>query len=227
MPPPSRLALDRCRLFSFIDDAGKDQLAAMATVETAERGTLLVRPGESPRALFVVVSGLIRVFKVAPSGKEHILHLCGPGSTFAEVAVIDDFPAPAYAEVVEPAELLCLDAVAFRTALNQDHALCRQLLPGLGAWVRHLVGLLEDIVLRDAYGRLARWLLSAAGEGGRVALPATRKHLASHLNLTPETLSRTLRRLDEDGCIRQDDGEIQVIAPQRLHRAAEGLFPEL
>jgi CRP/FNR family transcriptional regulator len=220
-------AIARCRLFGFIDDVGRARLTSIATLEDAPRGTRLVRPGEDPRALFVVVSGLVRVFAIAPTGKEHNLHLCGPGTTFAEVAVIDGFPAPAFAEVVEDSQLLCLAAEPFRALLRDDHDLCRQLLPGLGAWVRHLVSLLEDLVLRDAYARTARWLLTAMGEGGRITLPATRRHLASHLNLTPETLSRTLRRLEDDHGVQQDDDGIRVLRPEVLHAAAEGAFPRL
>jgi CRP/FNR family transcriptional regulator, dissimilatory nitrate respiration regulator len=82
-------------------------------------------------------------------------------------------------------------------------------------------------VLRDAHGRVARWLLERSGAGGLVELPTSRKHLASHLNLTPETLSRTLRRFEEECCIRQDDRGIVVLAPARLTQAAEGLFPKL
>ena len=228
--PDPRLvpAIQACRLFAFISPLGKARLVGIASLEHHPRGARLLSPGDTPRALFIVVSGLVRVFKTAPNGKEHVLHLCGPGTTFAEVAVIDDFPVPAFVEVVEPAELLCLDAEAFRRLLREDHEICLQLLPGLGAWVRHLVSLMEDIVLRDAYGRLARWLLERQQADGAVDLPASRKLLASHLNLTPETLSRTMRRLEEDGCIRSATGDrIEILSGQRLHQAAEGLFPTI
>ena len=59
-----------------------------------------------------------------------------------------------------------------------------------------------------ASGRVARHLLEADHSDGRetFTLPVMKKDLASHLNLTSETLSRTLRRLSESGLIRNEPG---------------------
>ena len=76
--------------------------------------------------------------------------------------------------------------------MQEDHQLCLGMMAGLAFWVRHLVGLMEDIVLRDAAGRLARYLLnSPTAADGAIELPTLKRHVASHLNLTSETFSRT------------------------------------
>ena len=177
--------------------------------------------------MFVVGSGLIRVFKLAPSGKEQVLHLAGPGATFAEAAVIGGFACPAFAQAVEASEVAVIPVAEFTAFLRRDHQGCIDLLAGLASWLHHVVDLLEDLTLRDAAGRLARHLLAAAGAGGRVVLPSMRKHLAAQLNLTPETLSRTLRRLDEDGCIASERDAITVKDRARLEAVSEGLYPNL
>ena len=128
----------------------------------------------------------------------------------------------------EPSQCVLLPAAHFRQLLQTHHDLCLQLLGGMSAWVRQLVDLLEDIVLRDASGRVALHLLRADPSGGRAAfsLPMLKKDLASHLNLTSETLSRTLRRLGAAGLIRMGDGpQLQVLDPARLRRMAEGILP--
>ena len=109
------------------------------------------------------------------------------------------------------------------------HELCHGMLVSLTLWVRHLVGLMEDIVLRGATGRLARYLLDAPTDGaGQIELPTLRRHLASHLNLTSETFSRTIRRLTEAGLIHQDDaGQIRTLDREKLRLVAEGLFPKI
>ncbi|OHB68593.1 MAG: hypothetical protein A2V70_05895 [Planctomycetes bacterium RBG_13_63_9] len=118
---------------------------------------------------------------------------------------------------------------AFREALQSDHELCLGMLTGLTLWVRHLVGLMEDVVLRDAVGRLARFLLEQEPDAdGTIELPSLKRHVASHLNLTSETLSRTLRRLASAGLIVLGDAaRVQLVDPARLDKVARGLLPEI
>lgn len=202
--------VDRCRLFARVKSERRTRLTAIAMHQEFSKGHIVFRQGEPPPGIYVVGSGLVRIYKLAPSGKEHILHLAGPGQTFAEVAVMGGFDCPAFAEVIDDCEIALLPSKPIMDLLSSDHALCLELLVGLSAWVHHLTGLLEDVVLRDAAGRVARHLLAFANDDGVVVLPGLKKHLASHLNLTSETLSRTLRRFT-------DAGWIQVLDDQRTH----------
>lgn len=219
--------VSRCRLFARLQPAARVRLGAAAELREPAAGTTLFRQGDPCPGVCIVGRGMVRVFKLAPSGKEQVLHLAGPGATFAEAAVIGGFPCPAFAEAVEDSAVAVIPAAAFQDFLKSDHQGCIDLLAGLAGWLHHVVDLLEDLTLRDAAGRLARHLIQHAGDGGRVELPSMRKHLAAQLNLTPETLSRTLRRLDQDGCISAERDAITVTDPQRLSAVAEGLYPNL
>ena len=219
--------LSRCRLFARLTPEAREKLTRVAIVRSAPAGEVLFRQGDACPGVFVVGAGLVRVYKLAPTGKEHVLHLAGPGGTFAEAAVMGAFPCPANAEVAEDAEIVMLPADAFRRFLEEDHRACIDLLAGMSAWVHHMVDLLEDVVLRDAAGRVSRHLLAHANEAGHVRLPAERKVLASQLNLTAETLSRTLRKLGEDGLIASERDAILVLDREGLGAVAEGLYPAL
>lgn len=217
--------LARCRLFGRLSRPAQAALAAIAEVRDVAAGSVLFRQGDECPGAYVVGHGMVRVYKLSPNGKEHVLHLAGPGATFAEAAAIAGFPAPAFAEAVEFSRVALLPGAKFRDFLKQDHQACIDLLVGLSSWLHHVVDLLEDVVLRDAAGRLARHLLAHAGPDGVVRLPGLRKHLASQLNLTPETASRTLRRFADDGCVTVDREEIAVTDTARLQAIAEGMFP--
>jgi len=221
--------LKACTFFRGLQPGKRRGLAAMARRISYPRGRTIFRQDDPCPGLFVVASGLVRVFKTAPSGKEHVLHFAEPGQTFAEVAVIGRFACPAHAEAVEDSVCLLLPDQPFARALDTDHELCRQLMASMALWVRKLVGLLEDLALRDATGRVARFLLEAERhgiDGLSFRLPMLKKDLASHLNLTSETLSRTFRRLIDGGLIEMIDAQnLRIRDRTGLGEVAEGLPP--
>lgn len=221
--------LHECKLFSAVPAPSFQRLVAIAQLRHFPKGHLVFREDDACPGVFVVGQGMVRVFKASPGGKEHVLHMVGPGSTFAEVASIGGFNVPASAEAVEETTCVLLPQDRLRKAMADDHDLCLGMMTGLTFWVRHLVGLMEDIVLRDAAGRLARYLLEAdSTEEDTVELPGLKRHVASHLNLTSETFSRTIRRLIEAGLIEQTGSAgVRILNRAMLRRVAEGLFPKL
>lgn len=218
--------LQNCRLFAEVEGPSFQRLVTIARLVKFDKGQRIFRDGQECPGVFIVGSGLVRVFKTAPSGKEHVLHMVSPGQTFAEVAAIGNFSVPASAEAVAPSTCVLLPLDVFRRALQDDHSLCLGMMTGMTFWVKHLVGLMEDLVLRDAIGRLARYLLnSPTTEEGAIELPTLKRHVASHLNLTSETLSRSLRRLSDLGVIGQADGNLEILDRKQLHLIAEGMTP--
>lgn len=226
--PPSRMSMDTatilagCGFFMHVRGPARQRLAEMAQVRRYERGQTIFRQGEACPGVYVLGSGLVRVYKLSPNGKEHVLHLVSPGGTFAEVAAIGRFDCPAFAEALEESTCLLLPTEPFTRALHEDHSLCLQLMASMAGWVRHLVALVEDVVLRDATGRVARYLLGVSNpDSGEVQLPALKRHLANHLNLTSETLSRTLRRLADLDLIISDEQQLTVLDRRGLEELTE------
>jgi CRP/FNR family transcriptional regulator len=209
-----------CGLFRSLTAESLDRVAAIGVRRSYDRGERVFSQGDEPPGLFVVEEGAVRVFKATPGGREHVLHMAQPGQTFAEAAVMGGFPCPANAEATLPTRCVLLPVPAFPQLLDRDPELPRQLLGGMAAWVHQLVDLLEDVVLRDAAGRLARHLLESA-DGDVVQLKTLKRHLASHLNLTSETFSRTLTRLEGRGLIlREPGGRIRLVDAAGLRSVA-------
>lgn len=217
-----------CRMFSRVQPEGFARLVGMARLCRFAAGESVFRQGQDCPGIFVVGSGLVRVFKIAANGKEHVLHMVGPGNTFAEVAALGGFACPAHAESVAPTVCVLLPADRICKAIEEDHPLCVELLQGLTVWVRHLVDLVEDVVLRDAIGRIARYLLGVEADSqGTIELPTLKRYVANHLNLTSETFSRTIRRLTDAGLVVQTEpAKLRLLDRDQLRRIAEGLHEE-
>lgn len=220
--------LHDCKLFSGVDSKGFQRLVTIARLAKFGKGQSIFREGDECPGTYVMGSGLVRVFKTA-GGKEHVLHIVSPGQTFAEVAAIGGFNCPANAEAIAPTTCALLPLEPFQKALREDHGLCLGMMLGMTFWVRHLVGLMEDVVLRDAAGRLARFLLeSERTDDGVVTLPGLKRHVASHLNLTSETFSRILRRMVDGGLVAEsENNRIKLLDLEKLALAAKGLSPRI
>lgn len=216
-----------CGLFCGLTAASFEKIKAIARTVRFKSGQMIFRQGDPCPGIFVVGEGAVRIYKLAPSGKEHVLHFAYSGMTFAEVAAIGQFNCPAYAEATEDSVCVLIPQADFRRVVNADHAFCIEMMTGMSKWVRHLVNLLEDLALRDATARVARHLIQSdeTRGGGEFALPMRKRDLASHLNLTSETLSRTLRRLVECGLIESQDQRLRILDMAKLKDVADGLLP--
>ena len=216
-----------CGLFCGLSEASFAKIAMIARTVRFKRGQTVFREGDPCPGIYVVGEGAIRVYKLAPSGKEHVLHFAYPGTTFAEVAAIGQFNCPAYAQATEDSVCALIPEAGFRRITDEDHAFCIEMMTGMAKWVHMLVGLMEDLVLRDATARVARHLIQSDSSAGRseFTLPMRKKDLASHLNLTSETLSRTLHRLLECGLIETREQRIRIRDLAKLQDVADGLAP--
>ena len=228
MSDEARRIIKRCRFFQGLTESSLERVLSSARIKRFRHGELIFSEGDPCPGIFIVGTGAVRIYRNAPNGKQHVLHLAYQGATFAEVAAIGDFSCPAFAEAMQDTVCLLLPKDAFLRDIRNDHELCIQLLGSMSGWVRHLVGMLDDIVLRDATSRVARHLLRAQTpqDAEEIVLPMLKRDLASHLNVTSETLSRTLRRLTDSGLIEsKDQHHIRIVDRKELEQVAEGFPP--
>ncbi len=216
-----------CGLFGGLTPGSLEKVTEIARTVRFRRGQTIFREGDRCPGIYVVGEGTVRVFKTAATGKKHVLHFARAGMTFAEVAAIGQFACPAHADATENSVCALVPEGGFRKIVNEDHGFCIELMAGMSKWVHDLVGLLEDLVLRDATARVARHLIKSDGTGGRgeFTLPMRKKDLASHLNLTSETLSRTLHRLVECGLIETSGQRMRIFDIDKLEEVASGMAP--
>jgi CRP/FNR family transcriptional regulator len=216
-----------CGLFCGLSAGSLEKITGIARTVRFRRGQMIFREGDPCPGIYVVGEGAVRIFKLAPNGKKHVLHFARAGMTFAEVAAIGQFDCPAYADASEDSVCALIPEAGFREIAGQDHGFCIEMMTGMSKWVHNLVGLLEDLVLRDATARVARHLIQSDDTDGKgeFTLPMRKKDLASHLNLTSETLSRTLHRLVECNLIERREQRIRIREPAKLQDVADGLAP--
>ena len=110
--------LRQVTLFSTLEDHDLQALAALARPITVQRGEIIISQGSVGDALYVVISGRVRVYVSDKDGKEMVLTLEGPSAVFGEIAVLDGAVRSASIAAMEKTELLKIGADDF-FALNK------------------------------------------------------------------------------------------------------------
>jgi len=210
-------------LFAALTDAEIESLAARTVVRSYSPGELLFSEGDPCAGLYLIASGRVRIYKASPSGREQVLAVEDPGASIAELPVFDGGNYPASAAAVEAADLLFISRKDFRGVCLEHPEVALKVLQVVGARLRRLVGIIEELSFTTVRHRLISWLLRHAksdgqptGRGPVVLLSASHQELASQIGTVRELVSRNLARLQAEGLIRISGREITILDPAGL-----------
>ena len=211
-------------LFSGLPDEQLNELRDIALVKEFRKGGPIFSEGDEGRGFYVVVQGLVKVFKVSPDGKEQILHIFGPGEPFGEVPVFSGKRFPASAQAIAESTLLFFPRNEFVDRITENPYLALNMLAVLSMRLRQFTVQIENLSLKEVPARLAAYLiylLEEEGGGDSVTLTISKGQLASLLGTIPETLSRIFAKLSTQKLIEVKDRSIILLDRDKLQELAE------
>jgi CRP/FNR family transcriptional regulator len=220
--------LKQSLLFSGL--AGEDlaELATIAVRRRFGRGESLFCEGEPATGFYLLVSGNIKLCRVSPEGREKVLHFVKPRETFAEAAFFGDGSYPAEARAMEGGEALFLPRQGFMELMSRNPQFSLNLVASLSLMLRRFVRQIEELSFADVTSRLASFLVRRADEksasyGGiiYIDLGIRKGELASRLGTASETISRTFRKLKEEGIIEVQGSRVLIHRMDRLQKLCE------
>ncbi|RMF88651.1 MAG: Crp/Fnr family transcriptional regulator [Nitrospinota bacterium] len=207
-------------LFNNLELPDLKQLASATQLRQYDKHHILFFQGDPCHGFFCLKSGAVKISRSTPDGKKVVLRIARPGESFAEVPVLDGGPYPATAETVKPSLLYFIQKQDFLALLDRYPALSRKLIANLTRRCRYLVSVIEDLTLKQAHSRLAKYLWEQAYQksSNRVLITLTlnKGELASLLGTAPETFSRILRRFQEEGILSVQGKRVTIHDLQKL-----------
>lgn len=214
-------ALRSCPLFSGLPPDDLENIASFVVQKQLAKGEYLFREGAKADGFYVVRSGAINVHRVSANGKEQMIAVFTPGQSFAEAGMASDGGYPANARAIEEAAVLLVPRADFLRLLRKRPELAMRMLASMGQHLRVVVGLVDDLTLKDVNSRLANWLLKRCPHPLRaspatIELDRTKRVLAAEIGTVSETLSRTLAQFRSQGLVRVAGRTITVLDPRRL-----------
>ncbi len=222
MKPPAA-DLRSIPLFAGLPGPVLKRLTGIAAPREFARHAMLFSQGDEAEGFYVILSGKIRVYKASAGGKEQTLHIFGPGQPVGEAAVFSGEPYPANAEAFESGRVLFFPKDGFLALIREYPEMALTLLASASRRLVRFAQLVEDLSLKEIPHRLAAYLqhLVKRQHSDVVDLEMTKRHLASVLGTTPETLSRVLAKFSKDGAVTLAGARrVRIINQQYLARAA-------
>lgn len=211
-------------LFSSFAEKELDLLESSTSLKKVSKGEQIFSEGLDASAFFIVVSGRIKIYKVSPDGKEHTLHIHGPGDLVAEAAIFDSMVYPASCMALEDSTLIRISREGFLNLIKKHPELALKMMSSYSKRLRQFVSKIEELSLKDIKSRLASYLLenSTIESGTTICrLKYSKRELSSLLGTIPETLSRSFAFLKQNRLIVEKDKLVIIPDPDKLKLLSE------
>ena len=209
-------------LFARLSDEQLDRVAHHAVRVHLDEGEILFQQTDPADRFYLLMRGQIKLFRLGPSGNEKVIEIVTPLSTFAEALMFLERPTyPVGAQAMQAAEVISIDAGDFLRMLRGSIDTCFMLMGDMSQRLRGLIREIDDLSLSSATCRVAGYLLSKAEpDGGSFDLAVPKQTLASRLSVQPETFSRIVRQLSNQGILAVHGSRVEVSDLDRLRQIA-------
>ncbi len=219
--------LKKSLLFSGLEEEYLAEVAAIAVKRTFAKGETLFDEGDTATGFYLLGSGSIKLCKTSPDGKEKVLHFVHPTETFAEAAFFGDGRYPAAARALEKGTALFFPRQAFMGLVERNPRFSLNLIISLSLLLRRFARQIEELSFAEVPARLANYLMESAAKKsttfqGKTYLDLDMKkgELASRLGTVSETLSRTFKKMKEEGVLNVEGSRVIILDTARLQRLA-------
>lgn len=195
--------------FGELSQRSLEKLESAQSGRTVPAEAILFLEGEPGDSVYRLVSGSIRLFRSTPDGREVTIHMVAPGDLFAEIVLFERDTYPVSAVATEDSVITVIHRDRILRLLNDDD-FRSDFLKNLVTKMRFLSQQLYVLTTMDVEERLSRFMQVRYGRFKRAEATLSKKDTAAAISIRPETLSRTLKRLEEDGVLRWKRGVIEA-----------------
>ena len=205
-------------IFTDLDQTTLDKIAGLGRFKKFEKDGVILLENETGSALFVIVTGKVKVSRTSDDGREVILSILNDSDFFGEMAILDGQNRSANVTALEDSELFIIQRSDFLDLLYNHPEVSISLLQELTKRLRGADMKIKSLSLKDAEGKVATVILQLADDIGKIKqgvveidkLPF-QHDLANMAGTSRETISRTLHTFAKKGLIELEGTKLRII----------------
>ncbi|MBU2493677.1 MAG: Crp/Fnr family transcriptional regulator [Bacteroidetes bacterium] len=205
-------------IFSELPKETIDKIALAGSRKTYKKDSVILMEEEAGSALFVIISGKVKISRTSNDGREVILSILNESDFFGEMAILDGLARSATVVAIEDSELFIVQRNDFLEMLKQFPEISIALLTELTGRLRIADMKIKALSLKDAEGKVATVILQLADDMGKIKqgiveiekLPL-QQDLANMAGTSRETISRTLHTFAKKGLVELDGSKLRIL----------------
>ncbi len=195
-------------IFSDLDDAHLRDVLSHCREQEADKGQVIVSENAPGDALFVILSGDVKVSVISSEGKEIILSTLKGGEFFGEMSLLDGATRSANVIALSKARLLRLSREDFLSQILPEREIAAAILAVMSRRLRAANERITNLIALDVFDRLGRYFQREAADKGRVLIDGSvvferlpQSDIASIIGSSRETVTRMIREMVEQGLV--------------------------
>lgn len=224
----SKETLRRLPLFSELSIEDLRKVTSFSRVKKIQKNDFLFHQGDFYTGFYILLKGTIKVYKVSSDGKEAVVHIIKPLNLFADIPLFEGKDYPVNSQALEDSMLLYVPKDGFLNLMKNNPDIALRMLGGFAKRLKELIEQIEVIASKDVTSRLAKYLSTEIKNSGNEKLPEPfvklkipKATIAAFLGTITETLSRSLKKLQNEKIIRVHGKIIFVIDYKKLKELAK------
>ena len=208
-------------IFAEMTDAELQHCLQHLEVTAYTPGEIVFQQGAHATRFFIVCEGVVQLFRTSPMGDKKVIEIVKTGDSFAEAVFFMGGNYPVHAMAVDHVKLAGIAFQDFNGCLVNNISLAFRMMGGMSRRIHGLVNEIDRLTMGTACQRLAFYLLEEAraerhGNASTIQLDAPKHVIASRIGVKPETLSRILSRLKDEGIVEESGHKLSVLDIEKL-----------
>jgi len=192
-------------IFNHLENEQMVEIMEVAQSALYKKGELIYHAGEPSNSLYIVNKGKIKIYRLSDSGKEQLVRMLIPGHFTGDFALFQDAQHESYAEAVEDTQVCFINKADLQKLLLKYPTISLKILTEFSNRLEQLEKQTTRFATKKVKSRIALFLAECVDNNlsNEFILPMNKKDLASYLGTTPETISRILKKFNDQGYIKQ------------------------
>jgi len=201
------LNLQECYFFDKLNSDEIKELESISKKVSYTKGSILFYEKEEPDSLILLVEGVVKIYKTDLKNNEVIMRRFRATTLIAEMATFEEIPFPASASFETDGTVIMIDFEQFKKRFMDKPDIAYTIIQSLSKKVKNLEEVIDLNIVLDTTARLAKYLY----ENESILDELKNYQIAEDLHMTPETLSRTLKKFSVLGLLEKGNNGYQIL----------------